>query len=260
MKSPLLRAFFTPHVHQRLRKRPPRCTLDCGFKTPESPALRGFVGGLRALATAALYLVLLSNGLRHSKNLPVKFGFSSKTVPANIVQKLSAHSLLKSVFFRISTSLTNGPRSLSLPKVGTPSASPKGSHTAAHTAKHGAFRMGWYHYPRSVPHVHKHPRAGYQNSKLCRFWVLAGGTPEERREPSEQRCAYARRCSEASRPRWAAWSFFFCRNCGLYAMRSGSFRVCETWEVSLPSACFACCRNAGRPLVKAANLPFSEVG
>ena len=56
MKSPLLRAFFTPHVHLRLRKRLSRCTLDCGFKTSESPALRGFVGGLRALATAALYL------------------------------------------------------------------------------------------------------------------------------------------------------------------------------------------------------------
>ena len=66
------------------------------------------------------------------------------------------------------------------------------------------FRMGWYYYPRSVPHVHEHPRAGYQNGKLCRFWILAGCTPEERREPSEQRCAYARRCSEASRPRWAA--------------------------------------------------------
>ena len=38
--------------------------------------------------------------------------------------------------------------------------------------------------------------AGYQNGKLCRFWVLVGDTPEERREPSEQRCAYARRCSE----------------------------------------------------------------
>ena len=62
LKSPLLRAFFTPHVHQRLRKRPPRCTLDCGFKTAESPALRGFVGGLRALATAAFYLVIFSNG------------------------------------------------------------------------------------------------------------------------------------------------------------------------------------------------------
>ena len=39
---------------------------------------------------------------------------------------------------------------------------------------------------------------------LCRFWVLAGCTPEERREPSGQRCAYACRCPEASRPRWAA--------------------------------------------------------
>ena len=36
--------------------------IDCGFKTSESPALRGFVGGQRALATAAFYLVLLSNG------------------------------------------------------------------------------------------------------------------------------------------------------------------------------------------------------
>ena len=36
----------------------------------------------------SLYLVLKSNGLHHSKNPPVKFGFSLKTVPANIVQKL----------------------------------------------------------------------------------------------------------------------------------------------------------------------------
>ena len=36
----------------------------------------------------SLYLVLLSNGLRHSKNPPVKFGFSPQIVPANIVKKL----------------------------------------------------------------------------------------------------------------------------------------------------------------------------
>ena len=46
--------------------------------------------------------------------------------------------------------------------------------------------------------------AGCQNGKLCRFWVLVRGAPEERREPAEQRCAYACRCPEASRPRWAA--------------------------------------------------------
>ena len=88
LKSPPSRGSDAPHVHPRLRKRPPRCTLDCGFKTSESPALRGFVGGPRALATAALYLVLKSNGLRHPKNLPVKFGFSPKTIPANIAKKL----------------------------------------------------------------------------------------------------------------------------------------------------------------------------
>ena len=60
----------------------------------------------------------------------------------------------------------------------------------------GRFGWGWYHYPRTVPHVHKHPRAGYQNGKFCRFWALVGDAPEERRKPSEQRCAYARRCSE----------------------------------------------------------------
>ena len=88
LKSLPSRAFFVSDVHLRPRKHFSRCTLDCGFKTSESPALRGFVGGPMALATAALYLVLKSNGLRHSKNLPVKFDFSLKTIPANIAKKL----------------------------------------------------------------------------------------------------------------------------------------------------------------------------
>ena len=88
LKSPLLRAFFTPHVHSRLRKRLARCTLDCGFKTSESPALRGFVAGPWALATAALYLVLLSNGPHRSKIQLIKFGFSPINTPANIAKKL----------------------------------------------------------------------------------------------------------------------------------------------------------------------------
>ena len=98
MKSLLPQGAYAPHVHPRLRKRLSRYTLDCGFKTAESPALRGFVGGLRALATAALYLVLKSNGLRHSKNLPVKFGFSPRTVPANIAKKLPAQRCSKPHF------------------------------------------------------------------------------------------------------------------------------------------------------------------
>ena len=76
------------NVHLRLLKRLARCTLDCGFKTSESPALRGFVDGLRALATAALYLVLKSNGLHRPKIRLKKFSFSLKTVPATIAKKL----------------------------------------------------------------------------------------------------------------------------------------------------------------------------
>ena len=75
-------------VHLRPRKHFSRCTLDCGFKTPESPALRGFVAGLRTLATAALYLVLKSNGLHRPKIRLKKFGFSLKIVPATIAKKL----------------------------------------------------------------------------------------------------------------------------------------------------------------------------
>ena len=52
--------------------------------------------------------------------------------------------------------------------------------------------------------VRKLCAAGCQNGKLCRFWVLVEGNLEEHREPSEQRCAHARRCSEASRPRRVA--------------------------------------------------------
>ena len=98
MKSPPSRGSDAPHVHPRLRKRPPRCTLDCGFKTPESPALRGFVAERCPITGTSLYLVLKSNGPHRSKNLPVKFGFSPRTVPANIVKKLPAQRCSKPLF------------------------------------------------------------------------------------------------------------------------------------------------------------------
>ena len=95
MESPLLRAFFTPHVHPRPRKRPPRCTLDCGFKTPESPALRGFEAERCPITGTSLYLVLKSNGLHRPENLPVKFGFSPKSTSTNIAKKLPLQRCFK---------------------------------------------------------------------------------------------------------------------------------------------------------------------
>ena len=85
-------------VHPRLRKCPPGCTLDCGFKTSESPALRGFEAERCPIRGTSLYLVLKSNGLHLSKNLPVKFDFSLKTVPANIGKKLPPQRCSKPLF------------------------------------------------------------------------------------------------------------------------------------------------------------------
>ena len=88
-KSLLSRAFSVPHVHPRPRKRLSRCTLDCGFQTSESPALRGFEAERCPITGTSLYLVLKSNGLHCPKIRLKKFGFSPKTIPTNIAKKLS---------------------------------------------------------------------------------------------------------------------------------------------------------------------------
>ena len=142
MKSPPSRGSDAPHVHLRLRKRLSRCTLDCGFQTPESPALRGFVGGLQALATAALYLVLKSNGLHRPKIRLKKFAFSPKPIPANIVKKLPSQRCSKPLFIALFIFSHKRPTFAFTGESGyTHSALLKGSHTTAHTAKQGVFRM-----------------------------------------------------------------------------------------------------------------------
>ena len=193
------------NVHPRPRKRPPRCTLDCGFKTPESPALRGFEAERCPITGTSLYLVLKSNGLHHPKNLPVKFGFSLKTVLANMAKKLPPQRCPKPlfiVFFNFSHKWSTF--AFTSESGYTRHPSPQSRTQRLTRRNRWRFGWGWYHYPRSVPHVHEHPRAGCQNGVFCRFWVLTGCAYKEHRKPSGQRCAYARRCPEASRPRWAA--------------------------------------------------------
>ena len=154
MKSPLLLGSDAPHVHPRQRKRLSRCTLDCGFKTSESPALRGFVGGPRALATAALYLVLKSNGLRRPKNLPVKFGFSPKTVSANAAQKLPLQRCFKPFLIPLFNFPHKRPTfAFTDESEYTLAFANRIAHSGSHGETGGVSDGGWYHYPRSVPHV-----------------------------------------------------------------------------------------------------------
>ena len=98
LKSLLPQAFAVSNVHPRPRKRPPRCTLDCGFETSESPALRGFVAERAPIRGTSLYLVLKSNGLHRPKIRLKKFSFSLKIVPAYISKKLPSQCWPKPLF------------------------------------------------------------------------------------------------------------------------------------------------------------------
>ena len=81
------------------------------------------------------YLVLKSNGLHRPKIRLKKFGFSSKSVPANIAKKLPAQRCSQPLFnfaHKWPTSAFTGESGYT----------PTGSHTAAYTPKQGAFRTG----------------------------------------------------------------------------------------------------------------------
>ncbi len=101
--------------------------------------------------------------------------------------------------------------------------------------------MGRYHYPRHVLHVHEHPRAGYQNGVLCRFWGLVVGAPKERREPAGQRCAYARRCPAGVAAPLGRVIFLLLSKLRLVRPAFSAFRMYGAGVVSLPSARFTCC-------------------
>ena len=212
LKSPLLRAFFTPHVHQRLRKRPPRCTLDCGSKTSESPALRGFEAGPRALATAALYLVLLSNGLHLSKNFPVKFGFSPKPIPANIAKKLPPQRCSKLLFIAVFQLLTQTPYIRFHERKWVHTRLSEKDRTQRHTRRNrGRFGWGRYYYPRSVLHGSETLRGRVSERRTLPLWdlgreVLPKNAESLRNSDALMRVAVPRRRGPAGlRDLFATW-------------------------------------------------------
>ena len=190
LKSPPSRGSDAPHVHPRLRKRLARCTLDCGFKTPESPALRGFVVERCPITGTSLYLVLKSNGLRHPKNLPVKFGFSPKTISANIAKELPPQRCSKPFLIPIFNFSHKRPTFAFAGESGyTPGFAQRIAHKGLH-AETGGVSDGGGITTLGAFHTFRKPCAARcQNGKLCRFWVLTGCTPEECRKPSGQRCA-----------------------------------------------------------------------
>ena len=142
LKSLLPQAFAVSNVHPRPRKRPPRCTLDCGFKTSESPALRGFVAERCPITGTSLYLVLKSNGLRRPKIWLKKFDFSPKPIPTNIAKKLPPQRCSKPLFIAFFNFSHKWPTFAFVHESGyTLGFRRKIAHKGTH-GETGAFRMG----------------------------------------------------------------------------------------------------------------------
>ena len=228
MKSPLSRAFSVSDVHPRLRKHLSRCTLDCGFKTSESPALRGFEAERCPITGTSLYLVLKSNGLRYSKNLPVKFGFSLKTVPANIAKKLLAQRCSKPLFITFFNVSHKRPTFAFTGESGyTLGFAQRIAHGGSHAETGGVSDGGAITTLGAFRTFTNIPGPGIRTAYFAAFGSWPGVRQKDaeslRNSDALMRVAVPRRRGPAG----LRDLFRFCRNCGLYALRSGPFRVCE---------------------------------
>ena len=205
LKSLLPQAFAVSNVHPRLRKRLARCTLDCGFKTSESPALRGFVGGLRALATAALYLVLKSNGLRHPKNLPVKFGFSPKNVLANIAKKLPSQRCPQPFLIPIFHFSHKRPTFAFVGKSGyTLGSAQRIAHKGTHAETGGRFGLGAITTLGTFRTFTNIPGPGIRTAYFAALGAWSRVLPKNAKSLRDSDALMRVAVPKASRPRWAA--------------------------------------------------------
>ena len=95
--------------------------------------------------------VLKSNGFRHSKNLPVKFDFSPKTIPANIAKKLPSQRCSKPLFIAFFNFSHKRPTFAFMRESGyTLGFRRRIAHNGSQGETRGVSDGGWYHYPRSV--------------------------------------------------------------------------------------------------------------
>ena len=221
LKSPPSRRADAPHVHPRLRKHLSRCTLDCGFKTPESPALRGFVAERCPITGTSLYLVLKSNGPHRSKNPPVKFGFSLKTVPANIAKKLPLQLRPKPLFIAFFSLSHKRPTFAFTGESGyTLGFRRRIAHSGLHAETGGVSDGGGITTLGAFRTFTNIPGPGIRTAYFAALGAWSGVLPKN----AGSLGTAMRLCVSLSRgvaaPLGCVIFFQFCRNCDLYAMRA----------------------------------------
>ena len=149
--------------------------------------------------------VLKSNGLPRPKIRLKKFGFSIKAVPANIAKKLPPQRCSKPFLIAFFNFSHKRPAFAFAGESGyTLGFRRKIAHNGSHGETRGVSDGGGITTLGPFRTFTNIPGPGVRTAYFAALGSWPGGALEERRKPSGQRCAYARRCYEASRPRWAA--------------------------------------------------------
>ena len=196
---------YALHVHPRLRKCLSRCTLDCGFKTPESPALRGFVAERAPIRGTSLYLVLKSNGLPRPKIRLKKFDFSSKTVPANIAKKLPAQRCSKPHFIAFFSLSHKRPTFAFTGESGyTLGFRRRIAHSGLHAETGGVSDGGGITTLGAFRTFTNIPGPGIRTASFAAFGAWSGVLPKNAESLRNSDALMRVAVLKASRPRWAA--------------------------------------------------------
>ena len=149
--------------------------------------------------------VLKSNGSHHSENLPVKFVFSSKTVPANIAQKLPSQRCSQPFLIPLFNFSHKRPTFAFTSKSGyTLTFANRIAHSGLH-GETGAIQMGALLLPSDCFTRFRNPAwPGGRTANFAAFgsWseALLKDTKSLRNSDALMRVAVP----QASRPRWAA--------------------------------------------------------
>ena len=149
--------------------------------------------------------VLKSNGLHHSENLPVKFGFSPRTVPANIAKKLPPQCCSKPLLIPFFNFSHKWPTFAFTPESGyTLGFRRKMAHSGLHAETGGVSDGGGITTLGAFRTFTNIPGPGIRTAHFAAFgpWsgVLSKNTESLRNSDALMRVAVP----QASRPRWAA--------------------------------------------------------
>ena len=186
--------------------------------------------------------VLKSNGLHRPKIRLKKFSFSLKIVPAYISKKLPSQCWPKPLFIAFFNFSHKWPTFAFTSESGyTLGFRRRIAHSGLHAETGGVSDGGGITTLGAFRTFTNIPGPGIRTASFAAFGAWSGVLPKNaeslRNSDALMRVAVPRRRGPAG----LRDLFRFCRNCGLYILRSGLSACARRGVVSLPSARFTCC-------------------